>query len=461
MAAEQDQITLSVTAIDDGIKEPEITYAIDLSVAGHATLTTNRIAVTVPVDDRDADIDEADNEVAENSPVGALVGITVQADNATTYTLADDAGGLFAIDSQSGVVTVAIDMLDYEAFSSHDITVRATGDDGAQTTTLVIQVTDQPEPVKPIADIDFTPNKIIYGSAPGAPVGITVRAIDPDRGSVVSYALSENPGGLFAISPQDGVVTLASDSYSPDRDYRIEVTAMSNDGTSSAAQFTVRRDEPLRIAFAPTTATLREGESRDIAFSIAETDPELVAISAGFSHSCGVTSDNEALCWGSDDEGRSSPPPGKLIALSTGEPHNCAITLDNKAVCWGRDSNAQVMPSSPTPAIELGRSVIDDISAGSFHSCAVTRDNRAICWGSEFLDIPITPPSGRKFIAVSAGRWHSCGITVDNEALCWGAAFLGASITPPSDRKYIAVSARQQLQLRHHPRQQGGLLGAG
>ena len=96
--------------------------------------------------------------------------------------------------------------------------------------------------------MDFNPNKISYGSSRGASVGITARAADdPDRGDAVTYSLSENPGSLFAIGQQDGVVTLASGSYAPDQDYLIKITAMSDDGTSSSARFTVRMpDEPVR-----------------------------------------------------------------------------------------------------------------------------------------------------------------------------------------------------------------------
>ena len=52
--------------------------------------------------------------------------------NTVTYSLVDDAGGRFAINGSSGVVTVADgSLLDREAAASHDITVRATSADGS------------------------------------------------------------------------------------------------------------------------------------------------------------------------------------------------------------------------------------------------------------------------------------------------------------------------------------------
>ena len=161
VAAGQARITLSVAAIDDDIKEPETSHTIDLSIAGHATLAEDQIAVTVPVDggDTNVDIDRADNAVAENSPVGTPVGITVQVTTVTDYTLIDSVDGLFAIGRQSGVVTVAIAMLDHEAFSSHSITVQANDGVSSQTVSFVIQVTDVPETLKPVIDVDFNPTK--------------------------------------------------------------------------------------------------------------------------------------------------------------------------------------------------------------------------------------------------------------------------------------------------------------
>ena len=82
-----------------------------------------------------SDIDGSLNEVPENVS-GASVGITASATDADTsdtvsYTLSDDAGGLFTIDAD-GVVSVASSQgLDYEAAPSHSIEVKATSTDGS------------------------------------------------------------------------------------------------------------------------------------------------------------------------------------------------------------------------------------------------------------------------------------------------------------------------------------------
>ncbi len=79
------------------------------------------------------DTNAAANSVAENAANGTVVGITAFANdadattNTITYTLDDNAGGRFAIDASTGVVTVLDgSLLNFEAATLHIVTVRAT-----------------------------------------------------------------------------------------------------------------------------------------------------------------------------------------------------------------------------------------------------------------------------------------------------------------------------------------------
>ena len=133
-------------------------YLVDVTVSdGNGGSDLQTIGVSV------ADVDEFDagtitdgnvalDGVAENAAVGASVGLTAFATdadvsaNAITYSLDINAGGRFAINAASGVVTVA-GALDYETATSHDITVRATSADGSVSTQLfTIAVTDANDP---------------------------------------------------------------------------------------------------------------------------------------------------------------------------------------------------------------------------------------------------------------------------------------------------------------------------
>ncbi|MFN9750759.1 MAG: cadherin domain-containing protein, partial [Planctomycetota bacterium] len=102
----------------------------------------------------------AANSVAENSANGTAVGLTASASdadattNTISYTLDDTAGGRFAINSSTGVVTVANgSLLDFETATSHNITVRATSADGSWSTqTFTLNLTNVNETPTAVAD---------------------------------------------------------------------------------------------------------------------------------------------------------------------------------------------------------------------------------------------------------------------------------------------------------------------
>ena len=94
----------------------------------------------------------------ENAALGTAVGITALASdgdattNGITYSLDDDAGGQFAIDPSTGVVTVA-GAIDREAGATRSITIRATSDDGSTTTqSYTIAIND-------LDEFDITPDQ--------------------------------------------------------------------------------------------------------------------------------------------------------------------------------------------------------------------------------------------------------------------------------------------------------------
>ncbi|MBV7472087.1 cadherin repeat domain-containing protein, partial [Aeromonas sp. sif0611] len=179
-----------------------------------------------------------------------LVGITAFASdadatiNAVTYSLSGNPGGLFAIDPATGVVTVAT-AIDREALgASVNIEVTATSADGssqAQTFTIAINDVDEFDVTTP-TDTNAAANAVDENIAIGSLVGITAFASDADATiNTITYSLSGNPGGLFAIDPATGVVTVATaiDREALGASVNIEVTATSADGSSQAQTFTI------------------------------------------------------------------------------------------------------------------------------------------------------------------------------------------------------------------------------
>ena len=187
-----------------------------------------------------ADNDPAANSVLENASSGTPVGITAASDvSGATYALSSNPGGLFAIDPSTGVVTVANGAnIDREALGPvQTIVVEASTSEGAGQRSFDIAIGDVNEyAVSNITDVNQTTNGAFLQAPIGYEIGLTALATDLDAtNNVVTYSLSDNAGGRFAINPTTGVVTVASllDTLTT---YQITVEAASQDGSFATPQ---------------------------------------------------------------------------------------------------------------------------------------------------------------------------------------------------------------------------------
>ena len=71
--------------------------------------------------------------------------------------------------------------------------------------------------------------------------------------------------------------------------------------------------------------------------------------------------------------------------VSAGASHTCGVTSDNQAYCWGSSSDGQLgdgtTTNRPTPVAVAGGLRFRLVSGGVFHTCGVVTGNRAYCWG--------------------------------------------------------------------------------
>ncbi len=201
--------------------------------------------VIVPVDSNGAT-----DEVDENAANGTTVGVTASAsdadatNNTITYSLDDNAGGRFAIDGSTGVVTVADGtLLDREAAASHNITVRASSSDGSSNTqVMTINLNDVDEfNVGSIADGNGASDTVAENAIIGTAVGVTALATDADAtNNAITYTLDDNAGGRFAIDGSTGVITVnAALDYETNTSHNVIVRATSSDGSASTQSFTI------------------------------------------------------------------------------------------------------------------------------------------------------------------------------------------------------------------------------
>ena len=283
-AVGQRTATVTVNVLGDTAVEANETVQVQFSgsrLVASVTATgtiTNDDTANAPIG-AVSDTNGAANSVAENVAQGTVVGITASATDATagetvSYALTTNPGNLFAIDATTGVVTVN-GALDFETAASHSITVRATSSDGSTSNeNFTVAVTDVAENVGAVTDGNAAANSVAENVAQGTVVGITASATDPQAGDTVSYALTSNPGNLFAIDAATGVVTVAGAlDFETAASHSITVQATSSDGSTSNANFTVAVTDVAEAQ----TFTLTTGTDRGAAFTGGAGDDTFVA----------------------------------------------------------------------------------------------------------------------------------------------------------------------------------------
>ncbi|MFA7478759.1 MAG: hypothetical protein WC184_12870, partial [Acidimicrobiia bacterium] len=176
-----------------------------------------------------------------------------------------------------------------------------------------------------------------------------------------------------------------------------------------------------------------------------------VEITAGDNHTCGVTSDGDLYCWGYNSVGQLGAGYGSIVNQTTpikvlgnhrfvsfaaGQYHSCGITTDGDAYCWGYNNRGQLgignTINQNTPTKVSGNHSFVAVTADAEHSCGLTTDGDAYCWGyggqgqlgnGGIYTQHATPAKvlgDLSFISITAGNNHTCGVTADGDAYCWG-----------------------------------------
>jgi hypothetical protein len=151
--------------------------------------------------------------IVENSLLGTTVGFATSTDpdfgDTRNYTIVSgNINGAFGINAGSGeIVVLNPAALDFETITSFSLSIAVTDAAGASSTAIVtINVTNVSDnSITAISDTDATSETIAENSGNGTVVGITALATDADVSDTVSYSLTDDAGGRFAI---DGVTGL-------------------------------------------------------------------------------------------------------------------------------------------------------------------------------------------------------------------------------------------------------------
>jgi alpha-tubulin suppressor-like RCC1 family protein len=199
-------------------------------------------------------------------------------------------------------------------------------------------------------------------------------------------------------------------------------------------------------------------------------------VSLGADHACGVTTNDRAFCWGTNElgelgngtsnpDGNFDPAPVAVVGgllfrgVSVAVYHSCGVTNDDRAYCWGGDAHGQLgdgassggcsfsnntLPCRKRPTAVSGGQRFRQVDAGGGEgpgeggagrdggrTCGVTTDARAFCWGDGShgqngdgtlaqYSSPVRVAGDLRFRAISSGVQHTCALTMSDRAYCWG-----------------------------------------
>lgn len=176
----------------------------------------------------------------------------------------------------------------------------------------------------------------------------------------------------------------------------------------------------------------------------------VTAITAGWRHTCALTTAGGVKCWGNNHDGQlgsgtdnDSPTPVDVVGLTSGVTaiaahwrHTCALTSAGGVNCWGGNRHGEVGDgtrvdrNSPVDVVGLTKGV-KAIANGWRHACALLTDGAIKCWGSNHTGQlgdgtgidrktpvdAIAAPSG--VTAVTGGGEHTCALG-QGRVICWG-----------------------------------------
>lgn len=191
-------------------------------------------------------------------------------------------------------------------------------------------------------------------------------------------------------------------------------------------------------------------------------------ISSGGLHTCGMNTNGQVYCWGSNDWGKigngnvsyayvaydPTAVSSSLVftQISAGETVSCGLITTGSVYCWGTLSDSW---SYPTPTLISTDQVFSEVTTGYRYACGITEAGKAYCWGSNNADInrnlgtlgnnsdtdsdlPVPVYGNFVFQKIDAKEVHTCGLTIDGKIFCWGLNALESGLIGAASSVYAS-----------------------
>jgi alpha-tubulin suppressor-like RCC1 family protein len=205
-------------------------------------------------------------------------------------------------------------------------------------------------------------------------------------------------------------------------------------------------------------------------------EQDVVALTAGWAHTCALFARGSVRCWGVGDhdaypqsvaallgvdpesahlnelgfvdpllaEDVHLPAPAVQISAGPSGAHTCALLTSGDVACWGfnaegqcglGDTNEHVLtPGSDLTLLELGGARALEVSAADAHTCVLLEHGEVICFGSgrrgrlgygssasrsyPYLDGPV--PVGEPVLHIATIAGSTCALLAGGRVRCWG-----------------------------------------